>query len=137
MVCRAWAAWVACLLPVWLGAKTATAANTMRITVAGADFQPVPIAVPDFYGTDPESAQYAKDIAGVIRNNFSYSTPFKVLKQEAFLQTPQQLSTNGPAFADWKSINADALLTANVQVIGGNQVRVEYRLYDTNTGYCQ
>lgn len=94
---------------------------------------PIPIAVTDFYATDPESQQYAVDVAGVIRNNFSTSTPFKVLKQAAFLQTPAQLNTTGPVFADWKGINADALLTGTVQVVNGNQIRVEYRLYDTQT----
>ena len=94
---------------------------------------PIPVAVPDFYGADAESAQYGRDLAGVIRNNFSNSTPFKVLKQQAFLQSPQQLATTGPAFADWKGINADALLTGTVQVINGQQIRVEYRLFDTQS----
>ena len=114
-------------------AVTTDTAARVRIDLNSPGASPIPVAVPDFYGADAESAQYAKDMAGVIRNNFANSTPFKVLKQESFLQTPEQLATTGPVFNDWRGINADALLTATVQVINGQQVRVEYRLYDTQS----
>lgn len=121
------------LILLSIAAFAAPAAARVRIDLNAPGASPIPVAVPDFYGADAESAQYAKDMAGVIRNNFANSTPFKVLKQEAFLQTPAQLATTGPVFNDWRGINADALLTGTVQVINGQQVRIEYRLYDTQS----
>lgn len=107
-------------------------AGAVRIDLNNASAAPMPIAITDFYGTTPEAAQMAKDLAGVITNNFSHSTPFKVLPGKAFLQTPQQLATSGPVFNDWRGIGADALLVGNVQLEGG-QIKVEYRLFDPTT----
>lgn len=105
----------------------------VRIDLSQPGAAPIPVAVPDFSGgADGQSAQYAKDIAGVISNNFSNSTPFKVLPKSAFLQSPDQLNTQGPLFNDWRGIGADALLTGKVSV-EGNTIKVEYYLYDTQT----
>lgn len=105
----------------------------LRIDLTSPGAQPIPVAVPNFYGSTDEASRYAADLASVILNNFSHSTPFKVVKKEAYLQSPQQLSTTGPVFADWRSINADALLTGSVEMVNGNQIKVEYRLYDTTS----
>jgi TolB protein len=93
---------------------------------------PIPTAVPAFYGATPEASRMGADLAGVIRNNLNNSTPFKLIKPEAYLQTPTQIATAGVAFNDWKGLNTDALLTGNVSEEGG-QLRVEYRLFDVNT----
>ncbi|NBV54497.1 MAG: Tol-Pal system protein TolB, partial [Proteobacteria bacterium] len=92
-----------------------------------------PIATPDFFGANPEEARYAADLASVISNNFANSTPFKVVKKSAYLQTPAQLNQQGPVFPDWRGINADALLTGSVALTGDGQLKVEYRLYDTQS----
>ncbi|MFZ2586977.1 MAG: Tol-Pal system beta propeller repeat protein TolB [Alphaproteobacteria bacterium] len=118
---------------VWLVALVAVPVQaSVRIDLNNASSEPMPIAVVDFYGATPEEAQVAADLAGVINANYSHATPFKVLKKAAFLQTPQQIATSGPAFADWRGIGADALLTGTVQNVGG-QIKVEYRLYDPTT----
>lgn len=93
---------------------------------------PIPTAVPAFYGATPEEARYAADIASVIRNNINNSTPFKLINPSAYLQTPAQIASQGVAFADWKGINSDALLTGTVTNEGG-QLRIEFRLFDVQT----
>jgi TolB protein len=105
----------------------------LRIDLSAPGGNPLPIAVPDFSGTSPEADKYAKDIAGVIINNFNNSTPFKVIKREAYLQSAAQLATVGPNFPDWRGINADALLTGAVTMLDSGQIRVEYRLFDSNS----
>lgn len=105
----------------------------IRIDLSAPGGAPLPIATPDFSGTTPDGQRYAADLADVIRQDFTHSTPFKVVKKEAYLQTPAQLANPGPVFADWRSINSDALLTGTVTMVGGNQIRVEYRLFDTQT----
>lgn len=119
------------LLAVLLFAAPAHA--RIRINLSDPGESPIPIAVPGFYAVTPEAAQYASDMTGVIRNNFGHSTPFKVLNPSSYLQTPAQLQESGPLFNDWRSINADVILTGTVEVINGQQVKVEYRLYDTQT----
>lgn len=104
-----------------------------RIDLSSSNAAPIPVAVPDFFGATPDEAAYGRDIAGVIANNFSHSTPFKLLPKAAYTQSTAQLEQSGPAFADWKGINADALLTGTVSLLENGQLKVEYRLFDTNT----
>lgn len=105
----------------------------VRIDLSNPGAAPLPIAVPDFSGATPDAAKYAQDVASVITGDFSNSTPFKVVKKAAYLQSPEQIAASGPVFNDWKSINADALLTGTVTLLPNNQIRVEYRLYDTQS----
>lgn len=105
----------------------------VKIDLTNPSAAPLPIAVPDFYGATPDEARYAQDIASVISGDFSNSTPFKVVKKGAYTQSPEQLATAGPLFANWKGINADALLTGTVTMAEGGKIRVEYRLYDTQS----
>lgn len=126
-------------LPVWRMAMTLVlallalpAGAAVRIDLNNPNAAPLPVAVVDFYGATPEAAQVARDIAGVITNNFSHATPFKVLNKAAFTQTPAQIAAQGPVFADWRGIGSDALLTGTVEATGG-QIKVEYRLYDPNS----
>lgn len=114
-------------------AFAAPANARVRIDLSSPGASPIPVAVTDFYGATAEGNQYAKDIAGVISSNFSTSTPFKVLPKGAFLQSPQQLATQGPLFNDWRSIGADALLAGSVELVEGGKIKVEYRLYDSQT----
>lgn len=105
----------------------------VRIDLSAPGAAPLPIAVPDFSGATPEAAKYAQDIASVITGDFENSTPFKVVKKAAYLQSPEQLAATGPNFSDWKAVNADALLTGTVTLLPNNQIRVEYRLFDTQS----
>lgn len=112
---------------------TLPAHAALRIDLSAPGGNPLPIAVPDFSGSTPEADKYAKDMAGVIVNNFNNSTPFKVIKREAYLQSAAQLASVGPNFPDWRGINADALLTGTVTMLDSGQIRVEYRLFDSNS----
>ncbi|MCA3244072.1 MAG: Tol-Pal system protein TolB [Alphaproteobacteria bacterium] len=123
---------LAALLMVALVAVAFPALARVQIDLSQPGAAPVPVAVPAFYGALPEAGRMGADLAGVIRNNLQNSTPFKLIKPDAYLQTPAQIATQGVAFADWKGLNTDALLTGTVTEEGG-QLKVEFRLYDVNT----
>lgn len=116
-----------------LTASIGQAFAAVTINLSNPGESPVPIAVPTFYAVNPEAQSYAEDITGVVRNNFKNSTPFKILNEKGYLQTPEQLFQNGPLFNDWRSINTDVVLVGTVEVINGQQLKVDYRLYDTQT----
>ncbi|MBI1309395.1 MAG: Tol-Pal system protein TolB [Proteobacteria bacterium] len=105
----------------------------IQIDLSNPGASPLPIAVPDFSGASADEARYAADIASVITGDFSHSTPFKVLKAAAYPQSAAQLASSGPLFAQWKGINADALLTGTATLTPDGKIKVEYRLYDTNS----
>ena len=99
------------------------------IDVNRARAEPIPIAVPDLSGSDGASVQLGHNIAGVISNDLARSGLFRLIDQTAFIQA--SVTTAGaPNFQNWKVTGAQALVTGGVQILGGGQVRVEFRLWD-------
>jgi len=95
-----------------------------EITVDRARTAPIPIAIPNFTGT-----QLGVDMTGVIVNNLGRSGLFRPITQAA------QVGADGdtPNFQNWKAVGAQALVTGKVEG-GGSNVRVEFRLWDVLPG---
>jgi TolB protein len=103
------------------------------IDVSRARTEPIPIAVPDLGGADGASEQLGRDIGGVISNDLARSGLFRLVDRAAFIQAGASAS-GAPNFQNWKPTGAQALVTGSVQVLGGGQVRVEFRLWDILPG---
>ena len=115
---------------VLLLAFTAAAAHAdLRIDITQGTVQPMPIAVVDFYGQQPNDAQSGSNIAGVVSADLERSGLFKPIDKKAFIQTPDSLRTM-PRFADWRAINAQALVSGTVETQPDGRLRVEFRLWD-------
>jgi Periplasmic component of the Tol biopolymer transport system len=69
------------------------------------------------------------NIAGVISADLERSGLFKPIDKKAFIQTPDSLRTM-PRFADWRVINAQALVSGTVETQPDGRLRVEFRLWD-------
>ena len=110
-------------------AQTTGGGASAVIDVNRARSAPIPIAVPDLGGPDGASAQLGSQIAGVISNDLAGSGLFRLIDRAAFIE-----SAAGPAatpnFQNWRPTGAQALVTGSVQILGGGQVRVEFRLWD-------
>ena len=91
--------------------------------------QPLPIAITNFYSSDPGSAKIGADVSGVISANLERSGLFKPIDPRAFIQTPDALQA-GPRFGDWRVINAQALVGGAVRQVPDGRVRAEFRLWD-------
>jgi len=92
--------------------------------------QPVPIAISDFDAEAPRAEQTGKDLARVIRADLERSGLFKPLDPRAHIQPPSAMRNVPPRFADWRVINAQALVTGRVEPTPDGRVRVEFRLWD-------
>ncbi len=112
---------LACLLTVGLAAAPARA--EIEVNVNRGDVQPLPIAVPAFGG-----GQVGADIVGVISANLQRSGLFRPVDPASFIEKDLNTALQ-PRFADWKQINAQALISGNVTVVGG-QLKVQFRLWD-------
>ncbi len=99
------------------------------IDVNRARTAPIPIAVPDLGGPDGASASLGHDIAGVINADLARSGLFRLIQPAAFIQAGASTSS-APNFQNWKPTGAQALVTGTSQILGGGQVRVEFRLWD-------
>ena len=91
--------------------------------------QSLPIAISAFSVTGGDRAQ-ATQIPEVISNDLQSSGLFKPLDPRSFVQTPDSIATDGPRFAEWRAINAQALVTGTISASGDGRTRVEFRLWD-------
>jgi TolB protein len=73
-----------------------------------------------------------RDIAGVISNDLGRSGLFKIIERAAFIQAGASGGT--PNLQNWRPTGAQALVTGSVQMLGGGQLRVEFRLWDILPG---
>ncbi len=111
--------------PLTAGAQGVGDGNKQpEITVDRARTAPIPIAIPNFTGS-----QLGTDMVGVITNNLGRSGLFRPITQAA------QIGADGdtPNFQNWKAVGAQALVTGKVEG-GGSNVRVEFRLWDVLPG---
>jgi TolB protein len=114
----------AALLPAAAAAQQSTVIDVTR-----ARTDPIPIAVPDLAGGNPEAQRFGRDIARVVTNNLRGSGLFRPVDRQAFIQTPEAAAQT-PRFQDWRVIGAQALVTGRVEMQPGGRLRVEFRLWD-------
>lgn len=121
-----------------LGIMLALAAALMPFAPAHAEIkvditrgvsEPIPVAIPAFYGRTPDEAQFGRDIAQVITNDLVRSGLFSAIDPRAFVQDADALLT-APRFADWRVLNAQALVIGKVESQGDGRLKVEFRLWD-------
>ena len=110
------------------GAVMATSSLAMaqlKIVVEGANFQPLPIAIPDFASSDPT---FGRETAEIVRNDLKRSGLFLPLDPASLpIKTGDVNAT--PDFATWRTANVDALVMGAVE--RGGQISSSVRVWDT------
>lgn len=117
-------------LAALLGAEPRPAAAQLRIDITRGRVEPLPIAITPLQGAAAAETQVGTDIGGVISANLERSGLFRPLDPRAFIQTPQALRTQPPRFADWRAINAQALVHGNIKSQPDGRLKIEFRLWD-------
>jgi TolB protein len=105
----------------------------LRVDITQGTFKPIPIAVP-YFASDgsSESAKYSQMIAEIITADLVSSGLFRAIDRGAFLQGNGQYLTQ-PKYADWRIIQAEALVVGQVTDVGDGKITVEFRLFDILT----
>ncbi|PLX35845.1 MAG: Tol-Pal system beta propeller repeat protein TolB [Hyphomicrobiales bacterium] len=111
---------------------TTPAFALIEIDITQGRLEPMPIALPDFVGRGSD-AGVARDITSVISADLRRSGLFKPLDPKSFIQKVSNPNT-APRFADWRVINAQALVTGSVARQGDGRLKVEFRLWDVFAG---
>ncbi len=116
-------------------ATGSTLAQTLDITVNKANFQRIPIAIPDFKYMSPEQTGLAREMGATLSNDLDISGVFRPLDPKGFLEDPQAMGLEASQikFADWKRLGADFLVRGSYQV-QGSSVKMEGRLFDVASG---
>jgi len=110
----------------------AQAQEPLRIIIDEAIIEPLPVAVPAFQAESAEAGQMAADLARVVAADLTGTGLFREIPASAYISTISDFNAS-VKFADWKAINAQALVTGAVNV-QGNTLNVKFRLYDVFSG---
>ena len=105
----------------------------LRIDITRPNPEPVPIAIVEFVGEQAEASRVGVDIAQVISSNLERSGLFRPLDRASFVEKITNINVP-PRFADWRVINAQALVTGAAQMQPDGRLRVEFRLWDVTVG---
>jgi TolB protein len=115
---------------VTLNTGTTSARAEISITVDRGNFQPLPIAILDFSGTEGDLGER---IAGVITNDLKRSGLFAPIDKKAFIDKAVTVDVP-PQFDSWKVINAQALVTGRITRDASGRLKAEFRLWDILSG---
>ncbi|MBV9968639.1 MAG: Tol-Pal system protein TolB [Xanthobacteraceae bacterium] len=105
----------------------------LRVDVNEGNVQPVPIAVTDFLAGSPGDAETARGVSQIITGNLRRSGLFAPIDPAAFLEKITNTDV-APRFADWRAINAQALVTGRVTRQPDGRLKAEFRLWDVLGG---
>jgi TolB protein len=98
----------------------------LHIDLTHGNIKPIPIAIPVFAGG---GGTVANDITGVLSADLERSGLFQPIDPKAFVD--QAANTHiPPHYGDWRVINAQALVTGDIQVQPDGRLAVEFRLWD-------
>ncbi len=109
------------------------AGAVLSIDITEGNPRPMPIALPDFVAGTPEEGQVASDVTAVISNDLQRSGLFAPIDPSAFVARITNTDTV-PQFADWRVINAQALVTGRITRQPDGRLRAEFRLWDVFAG---
>jgi TolB protein len=104
-----------------------------RVIVPEGDFVPLPIAIPNFVGGTPSDNDVALGVTQVITNNLKRSGLFAPIDPAAYIEKVVNIDA-APQFQNWKTINAQALVTGRMTRQGDGRLKAEFRLWDVATG---
>lgn len=99
-------------------------AAPLHIDVTNGNVEPMPIALPDLVGSP-----VGTEIMNVVSADLERSGLFRPLSKQSFIEQVTA-QTSMPRFADWRQINAAALVTGTATDGGSNKIRVAFRLWD-------
>src|SRR5438874_479204 len=116
-----------------LGIAAPAAPAPLHVEVPEGNIQPIPIAIPDFLGGNPADGELARSISQVITGDLKRSGLFAPVDPAAFVERIVNADAV-PRFADWRVINAQALVTGRLTRQADGPLKSEFRLWDVFSG---
>ncbi len=103
----------------------------LNVEITQGSMEPTPIAITTFIAEKNESSetQVARDVTEVLTNDLKNSGLFRPIDPASFIQDATAIN-GAPRFADWRLLQAQALVVGKVTEISSDKFRVEFRLFD-------
>jgi TolB protein len=120
-------------LTLWAIPVLAQDGGPLRIEITEGVIEPMPFAVPDFVADTAEAREVSRDLSRLVAADLGGTGLFREIPQDAHIsritsfQSPVQ-------YADWRAVNAQALLTGAVSVDGSGRLVVQFRIHDVFAG---
>ena len=112
-----------------ISAVSAKAELYVDITKGRSD--PLPISLTEFYAKTSFEKEIGEKVFEVVYDDLERCGLFKLINKRAFLQSPGEMQTQKPRFADWRLINSSGLVTGGVSSSDkAGTVKVSFRLWD-------
>jgi TolB protein len=112
------------VLATFLFAPSRGAHAALAINIDRGVTEPIPLAIPDFI-----SAPQGRDIAQVVRADLDRSGLFKTLPPASYIEKITDINVP-PRFGDWRTIEAQGLVTGQATAQPDGRLRVDFRLWD-------
>ncbi|PIV79360.1 MAG: Tol-Pal system protein TolB, partial [Rhodobacteraceae bacterium CG17_big_fil_post_rev_8_21_14_2_50_63_15] len=120
-------------LMLWVMPAFAQSSGPLRIEITEGVIEPMPYAVPDFVADSAAATEFGRNIARVIASDLSGTGLFREVPIQAHIG--RITSFESPVqFADWRAVNAQALITGAVGLDGAGRLVVRFRIYDVFAG---
>jgi TolB protein len=116
----------ALLAPQWASAQT-------RLDVTQGNVAPLVIAIPNFVAGSPSDGEVGTGVSQVITNNLKRSGLFAPIDPAAFIEKVSNIDAP-PQFQNWRTINAQALVTGRMTRQPDGRLKAEFRLWDVVSG---
>jgi TolB protein len=114
---------------IFVVAVVAPAEAQLRVDITRGTVEPMPIAIPEFFGKTPQEINTGRKMANLISADLERSGLFRPIDRRAFIQKVAALRVK-PRFGDWRQINAQALVAGSTQAQRDGRLKVEFRLWD-------
>ena len=114
---------------IFIVAAAAPVQAQLRVDITRGTVEPMPIAIPEFFGKTPQEIETGRNMADLISADLERSGLFKPIDRRAFIQKVSALRLQ-PRFGDWRQINAQALVAGSTEAQRDGRLKVEFRLWD-------
>jgi len=105
----------------------------VRLDITQGNFQPMPIAITKFIGGGEGDDDTAAGVTQIITANLQRSGLFAPIDPAAFIERIASVDAV-PRFPDWRSVNAQALVSGAVTRQPDGRLKAEFRLWDVLAG---
>ncbi|MEW5420397.1 Tol-Pal system protein TolB [Amorphus sp. 3PC139-8] len=130
-ILKGWRQRLAALAVAFLGA-VAPAQALVQIDITQGQIEPLPIALPTFGAAGGES-DLARQMTEVITNDLQRSGLFRPIDRQAYVDQSIN-AASVPNFANWRAIDAQALVAGTLSREGDGRLKAEFRLWDVYAG---
>ena len=120
-------------LGLMLAATSSVSAAPLRIEITEGVIEPVPFAVPGFVAESTGAEEWGARLAQVVADDLTGTGLFRQIPASAFISRPTSFAAP-VQYADWKAINAQALIMGAVAVADNGRLTVKFRIYDVFSG---